>query len=341
MLWIGVQSEMSVNQIQDISNSRVSLDRIRIAREIIDPVFRNTPQYRCEPLSSIVGVDLTLKVETCNPIRSFKGRGADFLVGSSKEKHLICASAGNFGQAMAYACRKKHVLLTVFASTNANSYKIERMRSLGAEVILAGEDFDAAKVEARKEAVRTGLPMVEDALAIETLEGAGTIGLEMLEDGVPESVRQHMVTLDALLIPLGNGALFNGVARVFKELSPQTKMIAVQAAGAPSMLDSWRENRVIVYEKIDTIADGIGVRIPIPQALQDMRGLADEGITVREESILVGMKLLHVHAGLVSEPSAVVGIAAILENKSRFAGMKVATIICGGNLTEAQIKAWL
>ena len=107
------------------------------------------------------------------------------------------------------------------------------------------------------------------------------------------------------------------------------------------MLDSWKANRVIIYDTMDTIADGIGVRIPIPQALEDMKGLIDEGIVVKEESIIAGMKLLHLHAGLVAEPSAAVGIAAMLENKNKFKGMKVATIICGGNLTEAQMDAWL
>jgi threonine dehydratase len=314
------------------SNHRVSLDRIKKAKGIIDPVFLNSPQYNCEPLSQLVGAELILKIETFNPIRSFKGRGADYLLSQqADQKKLMCASAGNFGQAMAYACRKKGTKLIVYASVKANPYKIERMRGLGAEVILFGDDFDSAKEEARAQAKKSGVPMIEDGLAIETVEGAGTIGLELME----------LKKFDTVLIPLGNGALFNGVARALKELSPTTEMIAVQAAGAPAMIDSWKSNKLIINDTIQTIADGIGVRIPIQEALDDMKDLADEGIVVKEETIVHAMKLLHTYAGLVCEPSGAVGIAALLENKSKFEGKRVATIICGGNLTETQIKDWL
>ncbi|MEJ0054835.1 MAG: pyridoxal-phosphate dependent enzyme [Bacteroidota bacterium] len=295
------------------SNHRISFERIKKAKEIIDPVFLNTPQYNCEPLSELVGLELILKIETFNPIRSFKGRGADYLLSQrGDQKKLMCASAGNFGQAMAYSCRKKGVQLFVYASVNANPYKIERMRGLGAEVILFGADFDAAKEEARVQAKKLGIPMIEDGLAIETIEGAGTIALELMQLG----------NLDAVLIPLGNGALFNGIARAMKELSPSTKMVAVQAAGAPAMIDSWKSNKLIINDTIQTIADGIGVRIPIREALDDMKDLADEGIVVKEESIIHGMKLLHTYAGLVCEPSGAVGLAALLENKGKFEGKR-------------------
>ena len=311
---------------------RISLERIRAAAKIIDPVFLNTPQYNCEPLSERLGVDLFLKIETFNPIRSFKGRGADFLLSQlTNESHLMCASAGNFGQAMAFACRKRKVKLVVYAATHANPYKVERMRALGADVILFGSDFDSAKEEAKLQAKKSGIRMIEDALAIETVEGAGTIGIEFLNIG----------RLDAVLIPLGNGALFNGIARVFKDLQPETKTIAVQAAGAPAMIDSWKSGKMIAHNNVNTIADGIAVRIPIAEALDDMKHLADEAILVKEDSILQAMKLLHIHTGLIPEPSAAVGIAAVLENKNKFAGKKLGTIICGGNLTERQIREWL
>jgi threonine dehydratase len=142
-------------------------------------------------------------------------------------------------------------------------------------------------------------------------------------------------------VPLGNGALLNGVARVMKEKSPKTKIIAVQAQGASAMVDSWRAGSLISYEHIDTIADGIGVRLPVEQALQDMKGLVDGARLVEEKSILQAMKLLHEHAGLVVEPSGAVGIAALLENKSDFRSQQVAIILCGGNLTQTQMKQWL
>jgi threonine dehydratase len=204
------------------------------------------------------------------------------------------------------------------------------MRSLGAQVILHGDDFDAAKQEAKRVASTIGTRFIEDSLDIETLEGAGTIGLELLD---------APVGLDALLVAVGNGALFNGVARVMKARSPKTQMIAVQAAGAPAMIDSLRAGRLIVSDQIQTIADGIAGRIPIPQALEDMQGLVDETVLVKEESILKAMRLLH-QSGIVVEPSAAVGVAALLEQPDVFCGKTVGTIICGGNLTDEQMREW-
>ncbi|TMJ07441.1 MAG: pyridoxal-phosphate dependent enzyme, partial [Bacillati bacterium ANGP1] len=112
---------------------RFSLQRIAQAATIIDPVFLNSPQYLAESLGQRFGCRLVVKVETLNPIRSFKGRGADYRVASLEGRpHLVCATAGNFGQGMAYAARKRGLSLTVFASKNANPLKIARMRALGA-----------------------------------------------------------------------------------------------------------------------------------------------------------------------------------------------------------------
>lgn len=311
---------------------RLSIRQVEEAHAVISPAFIHTPQYICEPLSGFFDCELMIKVETINPIRSFKGRGADYLVSKTNELELICASAGNFGQAMAYACRKAKKKLIVYASVNANPLKVDRMRLLGANVILFGEDFDAAKEEARKVSRQNNIRFVEDSVDIETLAGAGTIAIELTKT---------FSSIDVLLVPLGNGALLNGVARVMKEKSPKTKIIAVQAQGASAMVDSWRAGSLISYEHIDTIADGIGVRLPVEQALQDMKGLVDGARLVEEKSILQAMKLLHEHAGLVVEPSGAVGIAALLENKSDFRSQQVATILCGGNLTQTQMKQWL
>lgn len=163
------------------------------------------------------------------------------------------------------------------------------------------------------------------------MEGAGTIGLELLAFTEP---------LDVLLIALGNGAMINGIGRIFKERSPRTKIIAVQAKGAPAMAESWRKKTLVTYEHSDTIADGIAVRIPVPEALEDMNGIVDEAVLVKEDSILEAMKLLHLHAGIVTEPSGAVGLAAILENKKEYRGKTIATIICGGNVTEQQLHSW-
>jgi len=155
-------------------DASISVDRIREAATVIDPVFLHTPQYVCEPLSDQLGVTIVLKVESINPIRSFKGRGTDFLLHrlAGDRTGIVCASAGNFGQGMAYACRKRGRPLTVFAARGANPLKVERMRALGAKVELQGDDFDEAKDAARRHATENGELYVEDGRLGAIAEGA-------------------------------------------------------------------------------------------------------------------------------------------------------------------------
>ncbi|MEI9920236.1 MAG: pyridoxal-phosphate dependent enzyme [Bacteroidota bacterium] len=297
----------------------------------IDKIFLQTPQFDCEPLSKLLDCRVILKLETLNPIRSFKGRGSELLTSNSKEKELICPSAGNFGQAMALSCRKRGIYLTVYASVHANELKVSRMKELGAKVIQQGEDFDDAKEIACEAAGKNNVRFVEDAVDVETVIGAGTIGLELASMGS---------LIDLVMVPLGNGALINGIATVFEKLSPKTTMAAAQSANAPAMIESWKSGKVIVHEKIDTIADGIGVRVPIPLALDDMRSLVHRGYLAYEETIVRAMKLLQVHAGLLVEPSAAVGLAAMLENPDLFTNKTVVLVLTGSNLMEQQIQKW-
>lgn len=317
----------------NIASHRLSIPRVHDAVDRIDPVFLNSPQYICESLSDYFGLELVTKVETVNPIRSFKGRGAEVLVSrSTPGEALVCASAGNFGQAMAYSCRKKGLELTVYASIHANPYKLDRMRAMGAKVVLAGEDFDAAKTVAREKAKEENARFVEDSQDIETLEGTGTIALELLK---------LSYEIDVLLVSLGNGALLGGIARMMREFSPDTKIVAVQATGAPAMIESLKEGKLISHNAVNTIADGIAVRLPVQQALYDLEGMVDDTLLVKDETTIQAMKLIHTHMGLITEPSGAIGVGALLENKDRYKGKRVATILCGGNLTEEQIRKWI
>jgi threonine dehydratase len=311
--------------------SRFDLHDIVEAQKVIDPVFLNSPQYEYEPLNEIVGCRVILKVETQNPIRSFKGRGADLLV-SRTNQPLLCASAGNFGQAMAYACRKRSIPLKVLVSVNANPFKIERMRAFGAEVILKGDDFDAAKQFAKEEALFNGYRFVEDSGDVETVIGAGTIGLELLDYPEP---------FDFVVVPVGNGALINGIGKAFKESNANAKIIGVQASGAPAMIESWKEKKIITHSKVDTIADGIAVRIPVPIALEEMQDVMDEALLINDGAILSAMKVIHRTLGLVVEPSGAVALAAVIQQWNLFKDKTVAIIVCGGNLTDEQLQNWL
>lgn len=319
-----------------LQHHRLSLARIEQAARLIDPVFLDSPQYECEPLSHVLGCRLTLKLETANPIRSFKGRGADCFVKTDERVRpgvtLVCATAGNWGQALAWVCRARGLRLVVYTATTANPLKLQRMREMGAEVRLHSDDFDAAKAEAKRYAQADGGLFVEDGREASIAEGAGTIGLELLARGE---------SFDALVLPLGNGALLTGVARWVKAHSPGTQVVGVSARGADAMERSWREGRIVERDAVDTIADGIAVRVPVPEAVHDMQGLVDDVVLVDDGTVVEAMRTLFRHAGVLVEPAGAVGVAALLAGRARWQGARVATVLCGSNLTAEQIERWL
>ena len=307
-------------------NHRLSLERIAKAARVIDPVFRATPQFRLEAIEEALGcAELTLKVETINPIRSFKGRGTDFLLREMGESvPLVCASAGNFGQGLAYAGRTHGVPVTVFAAETANPMKIERMRALGAEVKLAGQDFDAAKDAAREYAAQRRERYVEDGREVAIAEGAGSLAVEFA------AVDRY----DAMLIPVGNGALITGVGRWMKQARPEVRIVGVCAAQAPSMQLSFARGAAIETATAHTTADGIAVRVPVPEAVADLAGVVDEMLLVSEDSLTRAVDMFHRGAGLIAEPAGAAGLAALLEHRHQWRGARVATILCGANVRD-------
>lgn len=313
---------------------RLQLDRIVRAREAIDPVFLDAPQEACAPLGAALGCALTLQIETRNPVGSFKGRGTEAMMARLAEEgaaRAVCASAGNLGLALAWSGRRRGIPVTVVAAERASPVKIERIRELGADVRLTGRDIEDARAVARELAAREGLRLVEDSLDLPTCEGAGTIGLELCD--APGR-------FDAVLVALGGGALASGVGCVAKVLAPQTEVIAVQPEQAPAMARSWRRGSVVTTETCDTIADGVAGRFPIPEVLDDLLTVVDDVALVREASIMEAMGLLQRDAGLMVEPSAALGVAAILEDRERFAGRRVATVICGANVLPEDVARW-
>jgi threonine dehydratase len=312
---------------------RLSLERIEQAAGMIDPVFLNSPQFRTETLEQRLDCRVVVKVETLNPIRSFKGRGAEYLMASlSGRPHLVCATAGNFGQGMAFAARKRRLRLTIFASVAANPLKVERMRALGAEVRLVGADFKPAHSAAKAFAMETSAELIEDGRVPAISEGAGTIGLELLR--WPER-------FDAILVPLGDGALLGGVARWVKAHRPATQMIGVCASGSPAMERSWRAREAQAQGHTETIADGIDVQSPYPEAVADILGLADDILLVEDSALVSAMQQAHRELGIVLEPSGAAGLAALHTYRERFKGKLIATILTGGNVTPEQMRQWL
>ncbi|MGH6891175.1 MAG: threonine ammonia-lyase [Dongiaceae bacterium] len=301
----------------------LSIERIAAAAAAIDPVFKNTPQFVCDGLNVKLDRPVLLKLETLNPIRSFKGRGASWFAQSvtDKSRSVICASAGNFGQGVAYCCTRVGLGVKVVAPETANPLKLEAMKRFGAELILHGHDFDAAKLHAAALAGTSGGYFLEDGGESAIAEGAGTIAWELLR-ATPRPA--------AIYVPVGNGSLICGIAAWMKAKAPNIKVIGVCPEAAPSMMLSWRAGSVVTTETANTMADGLAVRLPVAGAVAFMREYVDDVVLVGEARMLAAMRLLFRHAGLAIEPSGAAGLAAIMDAPKTDA--PTAAILCGGNV---------
>ena len=300
-----------------ITTQGIEQARGRIGREFLDSRLVESPG-----LSKAAGTRLVCKIETENPVGSFKGRGASAFVNAlpAGTRRLVTASAGNFGLAMAYAGTRRGIKVTVYAAETASLVKLDRIRAAGAIVEMTGRDFDEAKEAARSFASRKGLLYVEDGREVAITAGAGTMAMEIAEP------------VDTMVVPLGNGALLAGVGCWLRARSPGTRIVGVCAAGAPSMERSWRAGGVPVSTStVNTIADGIAVRIPVPEALGDLIGVVDDIVLVSDESMLEAMALIRQHLNVTAEPSGAVGVAALLTHPELAARGVVCTPITGGN----------
>jgi threonine dehydratase len=295
-------------------------------RALIDPVFLDSPVHAHGALDAALGCTCFVKVETLNPIRSFKGRGGEAVMASlvsldPPPTHVVAASSGNFGQGLSRAARRRGVGVTIVSEEGDNPQKLDAMRRLGAEVRLVPRGADG-KAAAREAADTMGARFVEDGAHPEIAAGAGTMADELT---------RQCPGLDAVIVPIGDGALISGVGSWFKATSPGTRVVGVTAEGSPAMRRSLEARRPITAPA-ETIADGIAIHTPVASAVDDVAAVADEIVSVDDEALLDGMALLLRAAGVVSEPSGAAGVAAILRHRSLFEGGRVAVIITGSNV---------
>jgi threonine dehydratase len=311
----------------------VTPEAIKAAHPRVPAAFRNMPQFVSEPLTARLGVPVVVKAETANPIGSFKGRGTWLAVSElaaagevGEGSGVVLASAGNFGQGVAYTGRTLGVRVIVFAAGNASATKVEAMRRLGAEVRLVGEDFDAARAAAAAFAADHSWRLLIDGQDPWITIGAGTLAVELTE----AISAGELPAFEAIYVPVGNGALIGGVGRWLHAALPSVRVIGVQAERAPAMTLSWRERRPIETERADTVADGIAARVPVPEALDIMLDAVDEMQLVNEEAILAAQRELQAELPFTVEPSA--GAAWAAMTGSSRPGGPVAMVLTGGNV---------
>ena len=298
-----------------ISISELEPATISAAHPRIPRAFRDTPQFVHEGLSARLGVPVIVKVETVNPIRSFKGRGTWVAVTDlvtqgqiGPDLPVVCVSAGNFGQGVAYAARALGMPSIVFCSVKANRAKVGRMRALGANVIEVGDDFDDARAASELYATDHDATLLVDGDDPRISTGAATLAFELTNAVASGELPTPVVAS----IPVGNGALINGVGSWLRHAAPDCLIIGVQAEGADAMTRSWRAGRPIDTETAATYADGIASRVAIPRAVELMVGRVDAMITVSEEALHAAQAELTSELGITVEGAAAASWAGLL-----------------------------
>jgi len=305
----------------------VSIDDIRAAAGRFDASVRRTPLLATTTLSAMVSADVRLKAENLQHTGSFKIRGASNRIAALSEaeraRGVIAASAGNHAQGVAVAARARGVRATIVMPATAPLAKVEATRDYGAEVVLHGEGYDAARAEAERIAAERALVMIpafDDALIV---AGQGTVGLEIVED-LPD--------VEVVLVPVGGGGLAAGVGVAVRTLAPRAQVVGVQAEAAPGVKRSLEAGRRMSVACGPTIAEGIAVSGPGEVTFPLLRRVLDDVVMVNEDEIAEAMVLLIERAKLVTEGAGAAGVAALMSRKVDVAGKRVAAVISGGNV---------
>ena len=283
-----------------------------------------TPLLKANVLSDLLNSDIWLKREDCTPVKSFKLRGALSVLGDLADsdksvKKIVAASAGNYGLAIAEACKRNNVESIIFVPEDANISKIERIKLTGSEVIKTGRDFDDAKLNAKKYAEDTGLLFLEDGKLPGMHMGAETIGNEIIESN-----------FDYVFVPIGNGSLISGIGNAVKDRTNNTKIIGLIPSESPSMFLALN-NKNFENQTADTIADGLSVRNPVIDSVNLVKKIVDDVLLVEEDLLMKSMKSFIDYENLLVEPSAAITLAGFVQYRDKFPDQsKICFIITGG-----------
>ncbi len=299
------------------------------ARKQIRPYLNPTPLRLSAGLSHLVGAEVWVKHDNALPTGAFKVRGGVNLVSQLSEAErragLICASTGNHGQSIAYAGRLFGVPVIVAAPENANPLKVAAMRELGAEVLLHGPDFDAAREHVERLAAERGYRYVHSGDEPLLIAGVGTHTLEIVEE-LPD--------VDVVIVPLGGGSGAAGACVVAKAIDPAIQVIAVQSEQAPAAYESWRAGEPRSAPN-RTFAEGLATATSFALPQRILRDKLDDFILVSDEALREAIVLMLEHARSLSEAAGAAPLAAALKVRERLVGKRVVLIQSGANITVA------
>lgn len=307
----------------------VTITNIINANNILSKVVKKTPTEKIERLSN-ENTGVWFKREDLQIVRSYKLRGAYnkifHLSDEEKERGVVCASAGNHAQGVAYSCYKNKIRATIFMPQTTPNQKIQRVKFFGkeyVEIVLEGNTYDEASKASKEYTKKHNKTYVHPFDDEYVIAGQGTVGLEI--------INQLDVMPDYVFMPIGGGGLISGVSIALKSMNPNIKVIGVEPRGCPSMYESIRAQKIVELEQIDTFADGVAVKRVGENTFEIVKNYVDEIILVDEGHICKVMVDLYQNEGIVAEPAGAVSVAGFETMQDKLDGKNVVCIISGGN----------
>ena len=302
-----------------------TIDDIRAAATRINGAVIRTPMLVSRTLSEQIGAEVWLKFENLQFTSAYKERGALNkllqLTDEERSRGVIAASAGNHAQAVAYHGKRLGIPVTIVMPSTTPTVKVTQTEGHGANVVLHGDMYDDAYSRARELAMENGYVFVHPFDDPQIIAGAGTLGLEMLDDAP---------ALDTILVPIGGGGLMSGVAIAARSINPEIELIGVEAELYPSMKCAIEGCHLPLGG--DTLAEGIAVKHPGELTSRILKDYASDVVLVSERDLERAVSMLVGIEKTVVEGAGAAGLAAMLADPARFKGKKVATILCGGNI---------
>ena len=313
-----------------------SLPELETAARIVHESFIGTPQYSWPLLSARTGAEVWVKHENHTPTGAFKLRGglvyAERLARERPGiKGIISATRGNHGQSLAWAGQRYGISVTIVVPDGNSTEKNAAMRAFGAELIEHGVDFEAAREEAGRLAVERGLDFAP-SFAPDLVRGVATYSLELFR-GAPE--------LDALYVPIGLGSGICGAIFVRDLLGLRTEIIGVQSTGADCYARSLAAGQIVVLNRSDTLADGMAVRQPDPEAFEIIRRGVSRIVSVTDAEIGAAIRAYWTDTHNLVEGAGAAPLAALLQERERMAGKRVGLVVSGGNIDLELFRRWV
>jgi threonine dehydratase len=305
----------------------VTLKNLQDARKAIAPFIKCTPLVQSQFLSTSCGCPMFLKLENLQITSSFKPRGVFnkllHLSAEEKPKGIITASAGNHGQAVAFAAQKLNYYARVVVPRTTPKIKIDGIRKYGADLVLFGKTYDEAELKAKELARKDGCAYISPYNDELIIAGHGTIGLEILK-ALPD--------VDAVMVPLGGGGLLSGISIAVKSMKPDVQVIGVQSKASPVMYESLKAGKIVDIKKAGkSVAEGLSGNVG-PITFGIVQKYVDHVVLVKEETLRHAVYLLWKYDKQVVEGSGVAAVAPVIENKPLFKDKIVVAVVTGGNI---------